>query len=127
MCATRGYCLGDLVTKLSAYGPKLGLPARVCAKFMVDMAGLQHRLAFATADKIQINALVAAFVVPKAALRHALAMVTMDDGDDDDDSRDETGGGGGGGVEEGGGGGGVEEGGGGGGGVDKSPSGDGPV
>lgn len=61
ICKTRGYALPDIVTRLTDKVLDTQFPPTIKAALLEKLSDLEYRVSFATSDKLQLSALVAAF------------------------------------------------------------------
>ena len=66
MCTLKGYALPDVLTLLNERVLDTQLPRRMKAHLLAKLADLEYRCAAATSEKLQLSALVSAFVAARA-------------------------------------------------------------
>ncbi|CAE7383711.1 Rfc5 [Symbiodinium microadriaticum] len=64
-----GYALADIATELSGLVAQLDLPDTVMAYIIDKLSCIEYRLSHGVSDKIQIGALVGAFVVARGMIQ----------------------------------------------------------
>ena len=67
----RGLALGDICKLLCEYVFRLHMPPAARADLVSDLADVEHRLAYVTGERLQLLALVGAFVKAKEAIVQA--------------------------------------------------------
>ncbi len=64
-----GYAVCDIVTELAAQVALLELPDAVVAHLLDRLSSVEHRLSHGTSEKLQLGALVGAFVVARHMIK----------------------------------------------------------
>lgn len=64
-----GYALCDIITELSIRVTKLDLPDPVMSQILDKMSVVEHRLSHGVSEKMQVGALVGAFIVARSMMK----------------------------------------------------------
>ncbi len=64
-----GYALCDIITELSLRVTKLDLPDPVMSHILDKMSVVEHRLSHGVSEKMQVGALVGAFIVARSMMK----------------------------------------------------------
>jgi DNA polymerase III delta prime subunit len=64
-----GYAVCDVVTELSSRVARIDLPDPVMAYLMDRLSGIEHRLSQGVSEKVQVGALVGAFVAARSMMK----------------------------------------------------------
>ena len=68
LCMLKGYALSDVLSQVCKFVMSTGLPVEASAGLLSRLSDIEYRLAFASSDKLQLAALVGAFVLARDAL-----------------------------------------------------------
>ena len=64
-----GYALCDIVTELATQVSRLELPDPVVSHLLDRLSSIEHRLSHGTSEKLQLGALVGAFIVARHMIK----------------------------------------------------------